>query len=138
VSYLIDTNIISELRKGAKCDPGVAAWWATVAEEDLWLSALVLGEIRKGVELARRRDPAKAEALEGWLAEVVANFGDRVLTVDAAVADAWGRMGAIRSAPVIDSLLAATSKANALTLVTRNAAAVAGLGIEVLNPFQGN
>ena len=138
MSYLIDTNIISELRKGAKCDPGVAAWWATVAEEDLWLSALVLGEIRKGVELARRRDPAKAEALEGWLAEVVANFGDRVLTVDAAVADAWGRMGAIRSAPVIDSLLAATSKANALTLVTRNAAAVAGLGIEVLNPFQGN
>lgn len=138
MSYLIDTNIISELRKGAKCDPGVAAWWATVAEEDLWLSALVLGEIRKGVELARRRDPAKAEALEGWLAEVVANFGDRVLTVDAAVADAWGRMGAIRSAPVIDSLLAATSKANALTLVTRNAAAVAGLGIEVLNPSQGN
>jgi predicted nucleic acid-binding protein len=135
VSFLIDTNIVSELRKGARCDPGVAAWWAGVAEDDLWLSALVLGEIRKGVELARRRDPRKAEALKAWLGEVVAGFGDRVLPVDTAVAEEWGRMNAIRPAPVIDALLAATARANGLTLVTRNTADVAGLGAEVLNPF---
>ena len=132
---LIDTNVISEIRKGNRCDPGVATWWAEVAEDDLWLSALVLGEIRKGVELARRRDPQKAAALEAWLGEVVAGFADRVLPVDAAVAEEWGRMNAIRPVPVIDALLAATAKANGLTLVTRNEADVAGIGVEVLNPF---
>ncbi len=136
MSFLIDTNIISEVRKGDRCDAAVAAWWAGVAEDDLWLSALVLGEIRKGVELARRRDPRKAAVLEAWLSDVVSGFGDRVLPVDASVAEEWGRMNAIRPVPVIDALLAATAKANGLTLVTRNAADVAGLGVEVLNPFQ--
>lgn len=136
MSFLIDTNIISELRKGDRCDAAVAAWWAGVAEDDLWLSALVLGEIRKGVELARRRDPQKAAVLETWLSDVVSGFGDRVLPVDATVAEEWGRMNAIRPVPVIDALLAATAKANDLTLVTRNEADVAGLGVEVLNPFQ--
>jgi predicted nucleic acid-binding protein len=135
VSFLIDTNIISEVRKGARCNPGVATWWAEVAEGDLWLSTLILGEIRKGVELARRRDPDKAAVLEAWLAEVVSGFGDRLLPVDAGVADEWGRISAIRPVPVIDALLAATAKANGLTLVTRNEADVAGLGVQVLNPF---
>jgi toxin FitB len=137
VSFLIDTNIISEIRKGDRCDPAVASWWATVAEDDLWLSALVLGEIRKGIELARRRTPQKAAALEVWLADVIAGFGDRVLPVDIAVAEEWGRMNAVRPVSVIDALLAATAKANGLTLVTRNEADVADLGIEILNPFKG-
>ncbi len=136
MSYLIDTNIISEVRKGDRCDQRVAAWWASVAEDDLWLSALVLGEIRKGVELARRRDPQKATMLEVWLNDVVTGFGDRVLPVDAAVAEEWGRMNAIRPVPVIDALLAATAKANSLTFVTRNGSDVAGLGVDVLNPFE--
>lgn len=135
MSFLIDTNIISEVRKGDRCDAAVAAWWAGVAEDDLWLSALVVGEIRKGVELARRRDPRKAEVLETWLSDVLSGFGDLVLPVDATVAEEWGRMNAIRPVPVIDALLAATAKANGLTLVTRNETDVAGLGIEVLNPF---
>ncbi len=135
MSFLIDTNIISEVRKGARCNPGVARWWADVAEGDLWLSTLILGEIRKGVELARRRDPDKAAVLEAWLGEVVAGFGDRLLPVDAAVSDEWGRISAIRPVPVIDALLAATAKAHGLTLVTRNEADVAGLGVQVLNPF---
>jgi len=136
LSFLIDTNIISEVRKGARCNPGVAKWWAEVAEGDLWLSTLILGEIRKGIELARRRDPDKALVLAAWLSEVVTGFGDRLLPVDAVVADEWGRISATRPVPVIDALLAATAKANGLTLVTRNVADVAGLGVEVLNPFE--
>lgn len=136
MTFLIDTNIISEVRKGDRCDPAVAAWWSGLAEDDLWLSSLVLGEIRKGVELARRRDPQRAEALEAWLADVMSGFGNRVLPVDTAVAEQWGRMNAIRPVPVVDALLAATAKVNALTLVTRNVADVARLDVDVLNPFE--
>ena len=135
MTFLIDTNVISEVRKGNRADPTVAAWWNGVAEDDIWLSPLVLGEIRKGVELARRRDPRRAEVLETWLAELTSRFGDRILPVDSAVAEQWGRMNAIRPVPVIDALLAATAKANDLTFVTRNVADVAGLGADVLNPF---
>lgn len=135
MSYLLDTNIISELRKGDQCDPNVAHWYALVDENDLVLSALVLGEIRKGVERVRGRDAAKARALEVWLEQVETAFEGRILSVDAAVADRWGRMSAIRSAPVVDSLLAATALVHGLTLVTRNDQDVAGLGATVLNPF---
>lgn len=136
MSYLIDTNIISEVRKGARCDPNVAAWWASVEDEDLFLSPLVLGEIRKGAALARRKDPAKADALDEWLAQVRTAFADRLFPVDTAVAEEWGRMSAARSVPVIDGLMAATAKANGLTLVTRNEADVADLGTEIVNPFR--
>ena len=135
MTFLIDTNIISEVRKGDRGNPAVAEWWSSVAEDDLWLSPLVLGEIRKGVELARRRDPRRAEALEAWLADVMSGFGNRVLPIDAAVAQEWGRMNAIRPLPVVDALLAATAKANGLTLVTRNVADVAELDVDLLNPF---
>ena len=136
MTFLIDTNIISEVRKGDHGDPAVATWWNGVSEDDLWLSSLVLGEIRKGVELARRRDPRRAEALEVWLTDVMSRFGNRVLPVDTAVAEQWGRMNAVRSLPVIDGLLAATAKANGLTLVTRNVADVAELDVDVLNPCE--
>lgn len=137
MSYLIDTNIISELRKGARCDAHVSAWYASVADEDLFLSTLVLGEIRKGVERVRPRDASKAAALERWLQEVEAAFDGRVLGIDNAVSDQWGRLSAIRPVPVIDGLLAATALINGLTLVTRNDRDVAGLGAMVLNPFKG-
>ena len=137
MSYLIDTNIISELRKGARCDLHVSAWYASVADADLFLSTLVLGEIRKGVELARPRDASKAAALERWLRDIEAAFDGRVLGIDNAVSDQWGRMSAIRSVPVIDGLLAATALTHDLTLVTRNDRDVAGLAAKVLNPFGG-
>ncbi|MCY4003954.1 MAG: type II toxin-antitoxin system VapC family toxin [Rhodospirillales bacterium] len=136
MTFLIDTNIIAEVRKGHRCDPTVAKWWNGVAEDDLWLSPLVLGEIRKGVELVRPRDAGSADALEAWLADVMSHFGNRVLPVDTAVAEHWGRMNAIRPVPVIDALLAATAKTNGLILVTRNVADVAGLDVDVLNPFE--
>jgi len=136
VSYLIDTNIISEVRKADRCDLHVSAWYASVADDDLFLSTLVLGEIRKGIELARPRDPDKAAALERWLRRVEAAFDGRVLGIDNAVSDQWGRMSAIRPIPVIDGLLAATAVTNGLTLVTRNDSDIAGLGAAVLNPFR--
>ncbi len=136
MSYLIDTNIVSEVRKGDRCDPHVAAWYAGVEDGELFLSTLVLGEIRKGVELARPRDPDKAAALERWLGQVETAFDGRVLGIDNAVSDLWGRMSATRPVPVVDGLLAATAVANGLTLVTRNDRDVEGLGATVLNPFR--
>ena len=136
MSFLIDTNIISEVRKGERCDVHVSAWYASIADEDLFLSTLVLGEIRKGVELARPRDPDKAAALERWLRQVETGFEGRVLGIDNAVSDHWGRMSAIRPIPVIDGLLAATAVTNGLTLVTRNDRDIAGLGVMLLNPFR--
>jgi predicted nucleic acid-binding protein len=136
VSYLIDTNIISEVRKGARCDPNVTAWYATVNDAELYLSVLVLGEIRRGIELARARDPVKTAALETWLSAVVDAFADRILPVDRNVAELWGSMAAMRPIPTIDGLLAATAKVHRMTLVTRNDADVAGLGADVLNPFR--
>lgn len=136
MSFLIDTNIISEVRKGAGCDRNVAAWYASIRDDDLFLCVLVTGEIRKGVELARRHDPPKAAALEAWLRSVERAFGDRVLPIDREVADEWGRMSALRTVPVIDGMLAATAKVHRLTLVTRNEADVTGLGASVLNPFR--
>jgi toxin FitB len=136
VSYLIDTNIISEVRKGNRCVPSVSAWYASIADEDLFLSTLVLGEIRKGIELVRSQQPGKAAALERWLQQVETAFDGRILGIDHAVSDLWGRLSAVRSIPVVDGLLAATALVNDLTLVTRDDRDIAGLGVAVLNPFR--
>ena len=136
MSWLIDTNIISEVRKGDRCNPNVSAWYQSIAEVDLYLSTLVLGEIRKGIESARPRDRDKAAMLEHWLGRVEAAFAGRVFGVDNAISDQWGRMSAIRPIPVIDGLLAATAVVHGLTLVTRNDRDIVGLGATVLNPFQ--
>ena len=135
MSFLIDTNVISEVRKGVRCDPSVAIWFDGVPEDQLFLSALVVGEIRKGVELARPRDPDRAAALEAWLSTLAAGFANRILPIDRAVAESWGRMSAVRTVPVIDGLMAATALVHDMTLVTRNEADVVGLGARVLNPF---
>ena len=136
MSWLIDTNIISEVRKGTHCDPRVAAWYAKVDGADLHLSVLVLGEIRKGIAQLATREPERAAALDVWLATVGRAFAGRILPVDDAVADRWGRLAAIRPIPVTDALLAATALVHRLTLVTRNDRHVAGLGASVLNPFE--
>lgn len=136
MTWLIDTNIISEIRKGPRCHPAVASWWAGVEEQDLFLSVLTLGEIRRGIEALRPRDATRAVALEAWLAELREGFGARILGLDTATAEAWGRMAAMRSVSVVDALLAATALVNGLTLVTRNAVDVVGLGVHILNPFE--
>jgi len=136
VSHLIDTNIISEVRKGERCDPNVAAWWESIKDAEIYLSVLVLGEIRRGIERARANDVARARALETWLSTLVQSFSERILPIDHAVADEWGRMSAKRSVSTIDALLAATAKVHGLTLATRNVGDVADPGAKVINPFE--
>jgi predicted nucleic acid-binding protein len=136
VNYLIDTNVISEVRKGDRCNRHVASWYASIDDADIYLSVLVLGEIRGGIERARAKDPVKSGALERWLAAVQVSFADRILPVDHIVADAWGRMSAKRSVSTVDALLAATAKVHRMTLATRNISHVADLGADVFNPFE--
>ena len=133
--YLLDTNVVSELRKQGRCDDNVTAWYTSISYDDLFLSVLTLGEIRKGIELVRDRDPRQAEVLENWLRYVQQNYEGRILSIDADITEAWGRMHYIRNVPVIDGLLAATAKVHNLTLVTRNIQHVQDLGVELLNPF---
>ena len=137
--FLLDTNIISEVRKGQRSDPNVTDWYAGVSESQLFISSLTIGEICRGIELARRRhDVDQAEALETWLRAVIQRFSGRILAVDTEEADTWGRISAIRPVPVVDGLLAATAIAHDMTLVTRNVSDVEGLGVRVLDPFRGN
>ena len=133
--YLLDTNVVSELRKRDRCDEKVAAWYISVSGDELFLSVLTLGDFRKGIELIRSRDPRQADILDNWLRHVEQNYEGRILSIDAAIADAWGQMHSIRDVPVVDGLLAATAKVHNLTLVTRNVQHFQGLGVSLLNPF---
>ena len=136
MNYLIDTNIISEVRKGRRCDPNVASWYEKIEDASLYLSVLVIGEIRKGIERIRAKDTIQANAIENWLVAVDKAFGERILPIDRAVANEWGRLNASRPLPVIDGLLAATANIHHMTLVTRNIAEIADLDVQFLNPFE--
>ena len=136
MTFLIDTNIISEIRRGQRCNAGVASWYSEVPETELSISALVVGEIRKGIEIARARgDSQQANALEFWLGTLVRRFSNRIMPIDSDVSDAWGRLNSIRTIPVIDGLMAATAIAHDLTFVTRNISDVQDLGVNLFNPF---
>lgn len=132
---LLDTNVVSELRKQDRMNTGLRDWWADNQDSQLWLSVLVLGELRRGVELLRRRDEDGARALDGWLAGLVEEFADRLLPIDERVAEMWGRVGVPDPVPIVDGLMAATALVHDLTLVTRNVADVERTGVSVLNPF---
>ena len=136
MSVLLDTNVVSELRKGAAANANVLEWFASVGEEEIHLSVLVVGELRRGVERLRERDPRRAGALETWLRRVVREQGERILPVDLRVAEQWGRLSASRSASVIDTLMAATAQVFDLVLVTRNVKDVAWTGVAYLDPFE--
>jgi toxin FitB len=135
VTWLVDTNVLSELRKGTRADAGVRTWLAGVVDAELFTSVLVHGEVRRGVEAIRRRDRVAAEALDQWLARLTETFGDRVLPIDATVADRWGRLDVPDPISTVDGLLAATALTHDLTLVTRNVHDVKRTGVKVLNPF---
>jgi predicted nucleic acid-binding protein len=134
MSYLLDTNVLSELRK-RQPNRHVLAWYGTVSSAEIFVSVLTVGEIRLGIERLRSKDPAQAEALEAWLHRLRAAYSGHIIGVDAEAAEEWGRMNVPRPLPVIDGLLAASARARGWTLVTRNTADVARCGVQVLNPF---
>ncbi|NOV25107.1 type II toxin-antitoxin system VapC family toxin [Cupriavidus necator] len=136
--YLIDTNVVSETRKRERANPGVRAFFRQAAREGaaLYLSALTVGELQRGVALIRHRgDAVQATLLERWLANVLADFGRQVLPVDADVAQVWGQLRAARPEHALDQLIAATALIHNLTVVTRNVADFRGTGAMVINPF---
>ncbi len=134
MSFLIDTNVVSEIRWWR--DPHVRAWAEAVEDIDLHLSVMTLGEIRKGIDLLRGRDPAQAEVLASWLGELRTRFVDRILAIDARIAQEWGRLNAIAIRNTVDSLIAATACVYDLTVVTRNIGDFEGCGVPLLNPWQ--
>lgn len=137
MSYLLDTNVLSELRRKSP-NAGVVEWFTQRPASTLYLSVLTLGELRKGIEgLA---DTKRRMALTDWLeTDLQSFFAGRILGIDAQVADRWGRLVAAagRPLPAIDSLLGATAAQHGLSLVTRNERDFAGLGLEVINPWAG-
>ena len=133
--FLVDTNVLSELRKGPRANPRVLGWFRSVDDAALHLSVLVIGELRQGVERLRRRDPPAAAKLDRWLHELIERHADRTLPVDAAVAERWGRLNVPDPIPAVDGLLAATALVHSLTLVTRNLRDVRSTGVRHLDPF---
>ncbi|MFL6127941.1 MAG: type II toxin-antitoxin system VapC family toxin [Mycobacteriales bacterium] len=134
MSFLLDTNVVSELRK-REPDGAVTSWLASAPAADLYLSVLVVGEIRNGIERLARRDREQASAHEKWLADLLDLYRDRVAPVTAEVADTWGRLNVPDPLPVVDGLLAATALVHDWTLVTRNTADVRRTGVRLLDPF---
>jgi predicted nucleic acid-binding protein len=135
--YLLDTNIVSELRKGPRCDPAVAAWeQAELIPHGGAISVLTIGEIRKGIDLIAQRDQQQAARLESWLTGLCRDHASRILPVSREIAEEWGRLNALRPLPAVDSLLGATAKVHALILATRNVSDLSSVGLSVINPFE--
>jgi predicted nucleic acid-binding protein len=137
VKFLLDTNVISEIRKRERAHPNVVRWVTRTPVEQIGTSVLVLAEIRHGIELKRRNDPAQAKSLDLWFAQMRTRLGSRVLPIDEPVAEAWALLGIPNPLPLIDGLLAATAKVYGLTLVTRNVADIAVTDVSLLDPFSG-
>lgn len=136
MGFLIDTNILAELRKGARSAPRVRTWYDGISASDIYVSVIVLGEIRRGAELLRRRDPAAAASLHFWLSSLRVSLGERLLPISDEIADHWGQLGIPDALPVADGLIAATALIHDLVLVTRNTRDVERSGVRLLNPFE--
>lgn len=133
--YLLDTNVVSELRK-SRPDRRVAAWFASVPDDSVHLSVLVIGEIRQGVERLRPRDPDRARALDDWLRTLLTIYEERIVPISSEIAEEWGRLNVPNPLPVVDGLLAATARVHRWTLATRNAKHVEPTGVQLVNPFE--
>jgi toxin FitB len=136
VKFLLDTNIISEIRKRDRANAGVLRWVRATPGDHNATSVIVIGEILRGIELARRKDVQQAQAMDKWFSVMRNGFGNRVLPIDEAVTKAWSRLQVPDPLPLMDSLIAATALVHGLTLVTRNVKDVIRTGVPVLNPFE--
>ena len=131
--YLLDTNVVSELRR-PRPHGAVLAWLQAVDDAQLFISAVTLGEIQAGIELTREQDTDKASEIEGWLDQVAAAYN--VLPLDAAAFREWARLMHRRSDTLYeDAMIAATARVHGLTVVSRNVADFKALGMEAINPF---
>ena len=135
MTYLLDTNVISELRR-PRPHPGVLEWWNEVPAGRLYVSSLTIGELRRGVgRLQARNDDVQAQRLADWLDGLAQQFADRVLAVDTVIAEIWGRLPQHRPIPAVDGLIAATALRHDLTVVTRNVRDFLATGVTVVDPF---
>jgi toxin FitB len=132
--YLLDTCIVSELRKPG-INPGVSAWISSINANEAFLSVLTIGEIRSGIELHRLRNPAGAGNLERWLLGLETHYAERILPITAKVADRWGRLSPSQPLPAVDGMIAATGLEFQLIVVTRNVSDFQRSGVSTLNPF---
>lgn len=132
--YLLDTNVVSELRR-LKPHGAVVAWLRATADSDLHISAVTLGEIQAGIEITRIQDAAKATVIEAWLESVARSYN--VLSMDGKIFRTWARLMHRRSNTLYeDAMIAATAQVHGLTVVTRNTADFSGFGVPLLNPFE--
>lgn len=135
-AWLLDTNVLSEQRKGDRGDPLFRAWIDARDEDAFYTSVLVVGELRHGIELLRRRDQATAGHLDQWLVELQRRYRHRLLPVDEAVAIEWGGLGVPDPLPDLNGLIAATAIAHGMTLATRDATLLARDDVPTINPFE--
>jgi toxin FitB len=138
ISYILDMNVISELRKQERADPQVRKWYARVSASQLYLSVLTLGEIRSGIQRVEVSDPGQLRALTAWLEKLMTNFGDRILPITVNIADRWGRMDWTQGCSDVDGLIAASALEHHMTVVTRNQRDFDRTGAVVLNPWQAS
>ena len=137
VSYLLDTNVLSELRKPSP-DPAVVAFLQSADPSSIFISVLTLGELRKGIAAKKLRDPDPNAAmrLASWVDGLEISFADRILGIDAPTVRLWGAWSAQRPRPVVDALLVATAVHRNLIFVTRNIRDVSGLQVKLLDPWK--
>jgi toxin FitB len=135
--YLLDTNIISEARKGKKANVGVQEFRKTVDDAELYLSVQTVGELRRGVEIIKHRgDVVQGTKLERWFALIMDDFSERILSFDEECAQVWGKLMSPNNQHPIDKQIAAIALIHGLILVTRNVDDFRGTGVELRNPFQ--
>ena len=136
MAFLLDTNVVSEARKGRKCDPNVAAWLESHNEASMFISSISMMEIRLGIHLAQNKNPDFAARLELWYeSKVKPEFGGRIVPIDLAVAETCARLNAARPRPFRDGLIGSSALVHGLTMVTRNIADFSGMGLDPINPW---
>jgi toxin FitB len=137
--YLLDTNIISELRKRDRANPGIARFFRQIAEQEAisYLSVITIGELRRGVDIIQHRgDFTQAKSLETWLESILDTYAENILDFGQEEAQIWGRLRVPHPENALDKQIAATALVYDLTLVTRNVKDFAATGVTLLNPFE--